>query len=493
MGTPLPEGIVAIVKADCPTCRLVAPVLAELRAAGAPVTVFTQDDPSFPEGLDPVDDSDLDLSVALDLDTVPTLVKVEGGVEIDRVVGWSRPQWEKFTGVEPLGDGLPDFRPGCGALNCDPEVIERLAARSTGLRSRRVELARLEDEHEALFERGWTDGLPVVPPTPARVLRMLEGTTRSADEVVAVVGPDFADCTVEKAAINAVLAGCRPEYLPVVLAAVEAACTDEFNMHGLLCTTWFTGPVVIVNGPIATEIGMNSGVNCLGQGNRANATIGRALQLIVRNVGGGRPGEIDRATLGGPGKYTFCFAEDEAGSPWEPLSVERGVPEGRSAVTVFAGSGPHGFADQRSRDPESLARSMAWALDGVFHPKLAMAADAVLVVSPEHARVFREAGWSKARLRDRLIELGAKPAADLAVGALGCAEGMNVPAGGAGGVSGPFAQGAAGGGGAGIPKFVPEGLLIVHAGGGAGLFSAVIGGWVRGAIGSVPVTREVRP
>jgi hypothetical protein len=492
MGTPLPEGIVAIVKADCPTCRLVAPVLAELRAAGAPVTVFTQDDPSFPEGLDPVDDSDLDLSVALDLDTVPTLVKVEGGVEIDRVVGWSRPQWEKFTGVEPLGDGLPDFRPGCGALNCDPEVIERLAARSTGLRSRRVELARLEDEHEALFERGWTDGLPVVPPTPARVLRMLEGTTRSADEVVAVVGPDFADCTVEKAAINAVLAGCRPEYLPVVLAAVEAACTDEFNMHGLLCTTWFTGPVVIVNGPIATEIGMNSGVNCLGQGNRANATIGRALQLIVRNVGGGRPGEIDRATLGGPGKYTFCFAEDEAGSPWEPLSVERGVPEGRSAVTVFAGSGPHGFADQRSRDPESLARSMAWALDGVFHPKLAMAADAVLVVSPEHARVFREAGWSKARLRERLIELGSKPAAELAVGALGCAEGMNVPAGGAG-VSGPFAQGAAGPGGAGIPKFVPEGLLIVHAGGGAGLFSAVIGGWVRGAIGSVPVTREVTP
>jgi len=494
MGTPLPEGIVAVVKADCPTCRLVTPVLAELRAAGAPLTVYTQDDPAFPAGLDPVDDRRLGVSVALDLDTVPTLVKVEGGEEVDRLVGWSRPHWEKFTGISPLGDGLPEQRPGCGALNCDPEVIERLAARSTGLRSRRVELARLEDEHEAIFERGWTDGLPVVPPTPARVLRMLEGTTRAADEVVAVVGPDFADCTVEKAAINAVMAGCRPEYLPVVLAAVEAACTDEFNVHGLLCTTWFTGPVLIVNGPIAAEIGMNSGVNCLGQGNRANATIGRALQLIVRNVGGGRPGEIDRATLGGPGKYTFCFAEDEAGSPWEPLSVERGVPEGRSAVTVFAGSGPHGFADQRSRDPESLARSMAWALDGVFHPKLAMAADAVLVVSPEHARVFREAGWSKARLRERLLELGSKPAAELAAGALGCAEGMNVPAGGAGGaggVSGPFAQGAAGSAGAGIPKFVPEGLLIVHAGGGAGLFSAVIGGWVRGSIGSVPVTREV--
>src|SRR5207249_5749747 len=135
---------------------------------------------------------------------------------------------------------------------------------------------------------------------------------------------------------------------PVVLAAVEAACTDEFNMHGLLCTTWFCGPVVIVNGPIATEIGMNSGVNALGQGNRANATIGRALQLIVRNVGGGRPGEIDRATLGGPGKYTFCFAEDEERSPWESLAAERGVAPGRSAVTVFAGSGVQAVMDQRS-------------------------------------------------------------------------------------------------------------------------------------------------
>jgi hypothetical protein len=402
-------------------------------------------------------------------------VKVEGGVEVDRTVGWSRPQWEKLTGVAPLGEDLPEYRPGCGSLTADPAVIERLAARSTGLRSRRLELARLEDEHEAFFERGWTDGLPVVPPTPARVLRMLEGTSRAPDEVVAVVGPDFADCTVEKAAVNAVMAGCRPEYFPVVLASVEAASTDEFNMHGLLCTTWFTGPVVIVNGPIATEIGMNSGVNALGQGNRANATIGRALQLVVRNVGGGRPGEIDRATLGGPGKYTFCFAEDEANSPWEPLSVERGIAEGRSAVTLFAGSGPYGFADQRSREPESLARSMAWALAGVFHPKLALISDAVLVVSPEHARVFREAGWSKARLRERLVELLTRPGSEIVAGAGGCAEGMPEHL-----------------AGADIPKFLPEGLLIVHAGGTAGMFSAVIGGWVRGDLGSFPVTREVQ-
>ncbi len=492
MGTPLPEGIVAVVKADCPTCRLVTPVLAELRAAGVPLTVYTQDDPAFPEGLDPVDDSDLDLSVTLDLDTVPTLVKVEDGAEVDRIVGWSRPHWEKFTGIEGLGDGLPEMRPGCGSLSVDPAVIERLAARSTGLRSRRLELARLEDEAEAFFERGWTDGLPVVPPTPARVLRMLEGTTRAADEIVASVGPDFADCTVEKAAVNAVMAGGRPEYFPVVLAAVEAACTDEFNMHGLLCTTWFSGPVVIVNGPIATGIGMNSGVNAMGQGNRANATIGRALQLIVRNIGGGRPGEIDRSTLGGPGKYTFCFAEDEANSPWEPLSVERGFPEGTSTVTLFAGDGPRGMCDQKSREPESLARSMAWQLDSVWHPKLAMLTDAVLVVSPEHARVFREAGWSKARLRERLLELTTKPLSEISAGAQGCAEGMTIQAGGVKDALGSPVGDGAGGDDVLIPKFFPDGLLIVHAGGKAGLFSAVIGGWARGAIGSVPVTREVK-
>src|SRR4030043_60537 len=127
-------------------------------------------------------------------------------------------------------------------------------------------------------------------------------------------------CTVEKAVFNAVMAGCKPEYLPVVLAAVEAACLDEFCLHGLLATTYFSGPVVIVNGPVVKAIGMNSGGTALGQGNRANATIGRALQLIVRNVGGGRPGEIDRAALGNPGKYTFCFAEREEGSPFTPLA-----------------------------------------------------------------------------------------------------------------------------------------------------------------------------
>jgi hypothetical protein len=270
------------------------------------------------------------------------------------------------------------------------------------------------------------------------------------------------------------MAGCRPEYLPVVLAAVEAACTDEFNIHGLLATTYFSGPVVIVNGPVARAIGMNSGVNVLGQGNRANATIGRALQLVVRNVGGGRPGGVDRATLGNPGKYTFCFAEDEQGSPWEPLSVERGASAGASAVTLFAGEGPRGVVDQASRTPESLARSFAGALRTTAHPKLPMAFDAFVVVSPEHARVFADGGWSKARLREELLSLLTVPGEELVKGAGGCDEGI------------PEALGEAA-----WPKFRPDGLWFVHAGGTAGMFSAIIGGWINGETGSKPVTREV--
>jgi hypothetical protein len=469
----LPDGLVAIVKRDCPTCNLVAPVLATLAADSVPLTVYSQDDPTFPDGVRVVDDRDLQMSFALDLDTVPTLLCVSGGREVARTVGWSRDAWRDITGRADLGETLPEHRPGCGSRTQDPAIAEAHAVATLlpKLHSRRVELGEEEDDAEACFERGWSDGLPVVPPTPARVARMLTGTTRAPDEVVAVVPPDLVECTVEKVAINAVMAGCRPEYLPVVLASVEAACTDEFNMHGLLATTWFSGPLVVVNGPIARAVGMNSGVNAMGQGNRANAAIGRALQLVVRNVGGGRPGEIDRSTLGQPGKYTFCFAEDEAGSPWEPLHVERGFAKSTSTVTLFAAEGPRGIIDQLSRTPESLARSFAACLRATTHPKLVLAFDAMLVVSPEHARVFRDAGWTKARLHEELGSLLQIDGSEIVHGAGGIAEGLPEA----------FA-------GSTLPKFRDGGLLIVHAGGGAGLFSAIIGGWASGSLGSEAVT-----
>ncbi|GAC1339985.1 MAG: hypothetical protein NVSMB23_09670 [Myxococcales bacterium] len=478
-GTPaLPQGLVAVVKRDCPTCGLVAPVLRQLRESGQPLTVYCQDDPAFPAGLTPVDDSGLSFSWHHAIDTVPTLLRVERGVEVARTVGWSRPRWEALTRVAGLGPGLPEHRPGCGSISVDPQRSEELAVRFRGgaLRSRRIALAPQEDELEALFERGFSDGLPVVPPTEARVLRMLEGTRRAADEIVAVIPPDLVPATVEKIAINAVLAGCKPEYLPVVLAAVEAACTDTFNMHGVLATTMPVGPVVVVNGPVRRAIGMNAGVNALGQGNRANLSIGRALQLAIRNLGGGRPGGVDQATHGNPGKLSFCFPEDEEGSPWEPLSVERGFAPGASTVTLFAGEGPRCVVDQHSRTPESLASTFAVALRALHHPKLALAFDALLVVGPEHARVFREAGWGRARVLEETHARLQLPGAELVPGAGGIAEGMPP-------------QLCAGM----VPKFRPGGLLLVHAGGGAGFFSAIVGGWVNGAAGSEPTTREIRP
>ncbi len=476
----LPDGFVAVVKRDCPTCTLIEPVLVQLCEAAALVTVVSQDDPTFPDltaaergAAETAFDEDLTISYLWDIETVPTLLRIEDGEEVERIVGWSRDEWVELTGIADLGPDLPEWRPGCGSLSVDPMRADELTTRfsASGLGSRRVELAELEDEFEAMYDRGWSDGLPVVPPTEARVARMLTGTTRAPDEVVAVIPPDLVDATVEKVAINAVMAGCLPEHLPVVLAAVEAACTPEFNMHGLLATTYFSGPVLIVNGPIRQRIGMNAGVNALGQGNRANSTIGRALQLVVRNVGGGKPGGVDRATLGSPGKLGFCFAEDEEGSPFTPLSVARGMDEGADAVTLFAGHGPTGIIDQKSRDPESLTRSFASVLATNAHPKLPLKIDGVLVVSPEHGRIYREAGWSRDQLLERLAELLLLDGEDIVQGAGGMAEG--VPA--------AFA-------GLQLPKFREGGLLVCHAGGGAGLFSAMLGGWVNGEEGSDPVT-----
>jgi hypothetical protein len=477
---PLNMEWILFCKKECATCDMVVPVMKEILKAGKPLTIHSQDDPLFPEGMAGVrDDTSLEQSYRYHIEAVPTLILLEKGREKGRVVGWDREAWRILTGLQNLGEGLPLSRPGCGAKNVEPGIAEELAVRFGGVRlvSRQIESHPLEDEMETCFAQGWTDGLPVTPPTAVRVVRMLEGTNRAADEVLGLIPPNQAPCSVEKAAINAVMAGCRPEYLPVVLAAVEAAVMDEFCLHGLLATTYFSGPLLIVNGPIARTIEMNAGINALGQGNRANATIGRALQLIVRNIGGGRPGEVDRATLGHPGKYTFCFAEAEESSPWESLSRERGFPEGASTVSLFAGSGLQPVVDQLSRTPESLARTFALCLKAVAHPKIPMAADAVLVVSPEHGNIFRQAAWTKTRLKEELDHLLMISGAELVRGAQGIAEGL------------PEIMKEAT-----WPKFRPGGLSIVHAGGPAGRFSAIISGWVAsGPRGSQLVTKEIKP
>jgi len=473
------NGLVAFVKSECPTCALVEPVLRRLADAGE-ITVVSQDDPSFPATVSGVvDDTSLEWSFRSAIEAVPTLLRLEAGRESARAVGWAREEWRQITGIRDLGNDLPELRPGCGAKNVEPGVREQLIARygDSGLGSRRIAYGGWDDPAEMCFERGWTDGLPVVPPTDARILNMLSGTSRRPDEVVGEVPPNLRPCTVEKVAINAVMAGCKPEYMPVVLAALEAALEPKFTLHGLLCSTCFSGPVIVVNGPIARAIGMNSGVNALGQGNRANATIGRALQLIVRNVGGGIPGGIDRATLGNPGKYTFCFAEDESDPEWEPLSVRRGMSPGVDAVTLFQGDGIQAFIDQRSRTPEELTRSLASSLFAVGHPKLCEFTNAMLVLSPEHYAIFRAAGWTRRRIEDELDRALIRPGRDLVYGAQGIGEGIA-----------PTRADDM------VRKFWPGGLLIVRAGGEAGLFSAILAGWTGGRFRdeSQPITREIR-
>lgn len=469
----LPDGLVVIVKRDCATCVMVEPLLIGLGA-----TVYTQDDPTFPKGVKAIHDHDLAVSWHNDIETVPTLIRVHGGLEVERTVGWVRDEWRRLTGNPQLGSDLPAFRPGCGSLSVDPDRDDALRARFSGhvLKARRLELADLEDEMEMLFNRGFTDGLPVVPPTAERVLRMLQGTSRAAGEVVAVVAPDLVELTVEKTAINAVMAGCKPEYLPWVLAAIEAVCTDAFNIHGVLATTMPVGPVIVCNGPGTRAIGMNSGVNALGQGNRPNLTIGRAVQLVIRNVGGGRPGEVDRATHGNPGKLSFCFAEREDDSPFTSLAVSRGCSPTQNAVTVFAGEGPRCIVDQRVRTADELANVFAACLRTLHSPKLVYGFDTILVIGPEHARVCAEANWDRERLLAEIHQRLQLPGAELVCGAGGIADG----------VPEQFRD-------ATLPKFRPDGILLVHAGGNAGLFSAMIGGWVNGEMGSQPVTREVTP
>ena len=486
----------------CPTCLLTLPLVEAAHAsfgAQIDVAVVSQDEDGG-RGMREksgvraafLDDSALALSFEAAIDAVPTTVLLApGGDELARFEGFARADWlELFTRMSEISgratpaldwSRLPELRPGCGSRSNDPDVAAKLEARSSDspLRARRIELGASDDPFEFLFDRGLTDGLPVVPPTPERVMRMLAGTRRAAQEVVAAVPPNYAPATVEKIAINAVMAGCKPEYLPVVIAAVEAVCTSEFNMHGVLATTFFPTPVLIVNGPIRARIGMNSGINCLGQGNRANATIGRALQLVVRNLGGGRPGEVDRATLGQPGKFTMCFAENEERSAWEPLHVERGFAREESTVTAFAGGAPTGFIDQLARDARTLATSYGLVLAAANHPKQAFHGEIVVVVPPEHVDTFKRDGFTKNQLRERIQEVTKRPLREL-VRDDACAEGL------------PAELLEKLGANATVSKFrTPADITLVIAGGEAGKFGAYFQGWVSGPLGSVMTTRKI--
>src|SRR5262245_47867026 len=243
--------------------------------------------------------------------------------------------------------------------------------------------------YERCCEQGLTDGLPVLPPTERAVSEMLRYTDREPDEVVARIVPRGGVATVEKIAVNSVMAGCRPEYLSVIITAVEAMAHSDYNLYGRQTTTHPGAHLLIVHGPARKELNVNCRHNLFGHGWRANATMGRALRLIMINLGGNKPGITDMATHGHPGKYSYCMGEDEEGSPWQPFHVERGLAAGTSAVTMVCAEAPHNINDQQSKTPEmylgSAASTMAH-LGGNAVYRSGLKSEQLLVIPSETAR-----------------------------------------------------------------------------------------------------------
>ncbi len=457
--------VLAIVKHDCPVCDQVLP---PLDAAGVRLISQSsvQDTAAQAERLKltrvPEIDDELKLSERFDPDAVPAVLLLDGDVEVDRVEGLARDRIAELVaraGASFAVEGLPERRPGCASKGREPEIAARFAARRARregrIIARELQIGALEDPAQALYERGMTDGLPVIPPTPERVVAMLEHTSRHPQDLVGIVPPYSRRATVEKVAINAVMAGCDGPELPVVLAALEAACRDAFSLHGVVATTGPAGPIVVVGGPYAAEIGMNGAGNVLGQGNRANLTIGRALQLTIRNVGGGIPQREDRATHGSPLKLGLAFPDRLDGTlSWPGLAHSQlpGLGAEETGITVFAGDGPTFLADERVRDAEGLATALGARLEAVADSRGdRWTWDVMLVLGGEYGTMIERAGWSRERLQRELYDRSHESFAG------------------------------------------SDRILLVFAGSDAGLFAMLFGGWVSGAAGSTPQTGSIEP
>jgi hypothetical protein len=263
--------------------------------------------------------------------------------------------------------------------------------------------------NDYFYERGWTDGLPVVPPTEERVRAMLDGVPwRNPDEVIGVIPPRMGGATMRQIAVNAVMAGCKPEYLPVVVAALEAVCDPAYGLAHRQTSTHAGAPLVIVNGPIVQRLRINCGRGLFGPGWRANATIGRGLRLCLVNIGGAGPA-VDAAQTGHPGKYTYCIAEYEAANPWEPLHVERGFARDQSVVTVVNAEAPHSMTENIRTDPEGIVETFASSMATLGVNNLYSQGHPILVMGIEHARHCAAAGWSKMKVKQALFERARQP------------------------------------------------------------------------------------
>jgi len=340
------------------------------------------------------------------------------------------------------------------------------------LQSAAHELDDALDANEFYQEKGWTDGLPIVPPTEERVRSCLDAAGLAPNDVIGIEPVRNREMLAEKAAINAVMAGCLPEYMPVVVAILRAMCDESFNLHGSTASTGGSAQFVVVNGPIRTAIGMNATHNVLGNGGRANAAIGRTLRLILINILGCIPGQLDRSTLGHPGKFSFCIAEDEEDSPWIPLAQERGIPAGVSAVTVLASESPRQILNDWTHDPEEICETFAAEMRHNMLTYSVWAGNYALVIPKQLREVIMAAGWQKKDIREYIFRSARFFRRDWAK--VGKKNVVNR----SGGPDQEFTA-----------LRSPDDLLVVAAGGPAGGFAAVIPPWLGSR--ALAVTRAV--
>ena len=514
--TAAPTGpvLIVFVETDCPTCRLTLPYLGRLADALGEerdrVLMISQD--GEPETRAMIDaygltspvllDEDLEVSRAYAPPSVPALFLVDGAGWIQRSsVGFEKAELNEVAramltalGRPPRivaedGDGAPDLKPGCSSRHLEPmldadaepapEPIDLLP--SSGARASRIDVPDSVDPYEYCMHAGFSPCLPVVPPTAARVDAFLAQVPLPPDRVLGLVPPCYGQATVEKVAANAVMAGCLPEYMEVLFPMVRAVCDERFNLHGVQATTHSATPLAILSGPAAERLGFASGAGVFGNTARANSTVGRALQLVMTNLGGARPGEIDMATLASPGRFSYCIAENHAESPWGPLHVDRGYSAQDSAVTLFAASGLTVVSEHTARTGAGVLRTLAATLATVWSWRVCGRAEALVVLCPEHAATLASDGFTKESARDFLYENTGVP---LRAYEHEGTEGTSLRA---------TYEEILIDGEPHYRKFSdPSHILVVVAGGTAGKFSGVIGGWLAGARGSQMVTYPVR-
>jgi peroxiredoxin len=493
---------------DCPTCRLTIPYLNRLAShpANASVIGISQDSEAatrelveqLPIEFPVVLDRDLNVSRAYDPVAVPTLFLIgEEGTVVATEIGFNKASLNAMAriiaeaaGLEPQTiapdfDGAPHSKPGCTSRHLEPTFEGDVAPVASpyatrGLRASRITLEDSVDPFEYCASFG--DPLPVVPPTVERVERMLAATSLAPEEVVGLIPPNYGTATVEKVAANAVMAGCEPAMMRVLIPLVRAVCDERFNIHGVQATTHFAAPLVIVNGPIRSELGFASASNVFSNVARANSTLGRALQLILTNLGGARPGEIDMSTLGNPGKFSYCIAENEEASPWEPLHLEMGFKPDQSTVTLFAAEPPRGVSEHNARDARGILKAISQALATSWSYRLCAGIEALVVFCPEHVSTIARDGYSKQGVRDYLFNSTGIPIKEFEDGEGEGTQYVRL-----------YKQAVIGGEPCYLKFQDPSAIKIVVAGGAAGKFSAVISSWAAGPRGSQMVTYPIDP